>query len=353
MEKDKKHIIFIIPSLAAGGAERIFSFVSQKLNKEKFKVELLVIGSALDSVYPIDNVETIYLNKPKISKAFLKIIKVFKSKKPDIVLSSIAHLNSMMAGISILFPNIKFVAREANVISVLDQYNKSNVLPKSVIVKTNRFIDRFIAQSKDMKEDMIKNFGIPEDKIELINNPITSKISLKKSTVHSPLKFITVGRLSKEKGHDRILRALAQLNFPFSYTIIGDGNEAKNVFALAKELNIQNINHIPFTSDVGKELGNHDIFLQGSYVEGFPNVLLESCMAGTPIIAFKAPGGLNEIIEPNINGLIAQNEDEFITHLNHINQVFPFEAEEVRKIVLDRFNEDKIISQYENLLLNL
>ena len=44
--------------------------------------------------------------------------------------------------------------------------------------------------------------------------------------------------------------------------------------------------------DKGK---NHELLIRA--VEGFPNVLIESCVVGTPILAFNAPGGLDEIIE--------------------------------------------------------
>ena len=43
-------------------------------------------------------------------------------------------------------------------------------------------------------------------------------------------------------------------------------------------------------------LSDSDFFIQGSYVEGFPNSVLESCSVGTPVIAFNCPGGTKEII---------------------------------------------------------
>src|SRR5690606_24101089 len=133
MTPKKKHIVFIIPSLAAGGAERIFAFLAQHLDASLFNVTLLVIGFEKDPVYTVTNVKVVYLNKAKVSYGTVRIFKFLKKEKPDIVVSAIVHLNVIMAFVSWFFPKIKFVAREANVLSVLQHYNMSKLLPRWLI----------------------------------------------------------------------------------------------------------------------------------------------------------------------------------------------------------------------------
>ena len=53
-------------------------------------------------------------------------------------------------------------------------------------------------------------------------------------------------------------------------------------------------------------------FIQGSYVEGFPNAVLESCSVGTPVVAINCPGGTKEIIEHATNGFLVVSDDDFI-----------------------------------------
>ncbi|HZW63239.1 MAG TPA: glycosyltransferase [Flavobacteriaceae bacterium] len=354
MTPKKKHIVFIIPSLAAGGAERIFAFLAQHLDASLFNVTLVVIGFEKDNVYTVTNVKVVYLNKAKVSYGTVRIFKFLKKEKPDIVVSAIVHLNVIMAFVSWFFPKIKFVAREANVLSVLQHYNMSKLLPRWLISFTYRYFDKLIAQSEDMKRDMIVHFGISEKKITLINNPVTSNYKLKNTAVSKPVKFITIGRLSKEKGYDRLLQALSKLSFPFMYTIIGDGAEKETLFGQAKHLHVfEHITHIPYTAAIETALHTHDIFLQGSYVEGFPNVLLESCSVGTPIVAFDAPGGLNEIIEHGKNGFIAKNEQEFINHLENLNESFSFTPAVVSEVVKSKFDTVAILKKYQDLFLSL
>ena len=205
-----------------------------------------------------------------------------------------------------------------------------------------------------MAIDFNNLYNIPANKITVINNPITEIFSLKKkNNVRDIIKYITVGRLSKEKGHERLLEILAKLENPFHYTIVGSGPEDEVINKKILDLGLRNfITHIPFTSEIGKILGEHDVFLQGSYVEGFPNAVLESCVVGTPVIAFNAPGGTKEIIKDGINGYLVANSDEFTSRLLTFNKD-KWEPQSVRNSVINRFNTQEILKQYEKLLLNL
>ncbi|HLV14381.1 MAG TPA: glycosyltransferase, partial [Xanthomarina sp.] len=256
------------------------------------------------------------------------------------------------------FRSTKFVAREANVISVLNKYNASSSIFFSdrIITFAYKLVDCILCQSKDMQADVVNYFNIPKEKTILINNPITNNFKLKTNSKQNNeiIRFITIGRLSKEKGHLRIIEVLSKVSFPFHYTLIGRGIEKDSIFTALQKAGIEDkVTYIEFTKEVDKHLSNSHVFLQGSYVEGFPNVLIESCVVGTPILAFNAPGGLDEIIEIGKNGYIADTADEYITYLNKINSDYIFNPETVRSVVEERFNKEKIISKYESLFLNL
>ncbi|HLV69189.1 MAG TPA: glycosyltransferase, partial [Xanthomarina sp.] len=239
MRSKKINIVFVIPSLAAGGAERILSFVAQNVNKELFKTTLLVTGYQKDTVYHLTDLEIVYLNKPRVLKSFFSIFSFIKKNKPDVVVSSIVHLNVLIAFMSPFFRNTKFVAREANVLSVLNKYNPSSSIffSKRVINLAYKLVDCIICQSKDMQQDMVTYFHVKKSKTVLINNPITNNFNLKTRTKseQDTIRFITIGRLSKEKGHLRIVKALSQVDFPFKYTIIGNGKEKETIFKSLKQ----------------------------------------------------------------------------------------------------------------------
>lgn len=356
IDSTKTKVLLVLPSLRAGGAERIISFIAQNLNREQFKVQLLIAGYERENKFNVDNVDTKYLNKGRVLTAIPGIIKQTSLFKPDVVLGAIEHLNAVLGVLSIFFPKVKFIGREVNVMSVLKDVSKSSkksFLAPYIYNFGYKNLDAIICQSIDMRADFVRRFPFAKHKITTINNPIT----LNKLPVDIALgtgeifRFITVGRLAKQKGHLRILEVLSSLEIPFIYTIVGDGPEKETLFKRIKELGLTDrIHHIPFSSEVPKLLVENDIFLQGSYVEGFPNALLESCAVGTPVIAFRAPGGIDEIIEPGINGYIADDVLDFRSKIEKLTQELQhWRRVDVSKSVYRRYSREKILEAYETL----
>lgn len=353
----KIKLIIVLPSLVAGGAERVMSFVANNISKEFFDTTLWVAGIPSETVYKVDNVEVKYFNKSRILNALPNFFLELRKQKPDLVVSTLSYLNTAMGLLSIFFPKIKFIGREATVHKV-DLYDKETKRARRIgaYIPLNlgyKFLDMIICQSTDMFNDLILNYNIPASKLKIINNPITDHFKLQKKTPPKGdyFQFITVGRLSKQKGHKRIINALATLNIPFKYTIIGNGPEKDSIFKLIETLNLSaHIIHIPYTNEVASQLSNSNLFLQGSYFEGFPNCLLESSAMGTPIVGFKAPGGIDEIIENGINGFIAEDEKEFAACILRAvkNQ---WDPEIISEKVTDKYSKDKILKAYEDLFI--
>lgn len=351
----KIKITFVLPSLRAGGAERVMSYIAQSLDKERFTASLLVIGFEKDAVYEVKGIDTVYFNETRVLHAFFPIIDYLKKNKPDIVVSAISHLNTMMGIVGIFFPRIKFVGREVSVGSVLSKIEKSQrYYPKFLSRLAYKKLDKIICQSKDMARDIQHKFNFKANKLIIINNPVSDNFKLKVEPGNTGvIRFITVGTLTKRKGHLRLLDVLSKHSEPFTYTLVGDGIDREEVLTYADKLGLTNkINHIPFTKDVNKYLQESDVFLQGSYVEGFPNVLLESCAVGTPVLAFKAPGGIDEIIEEGRNGFIASDEEDYLLKLQKAS-IKKWKPEVVRESVIKKFNKTKIVNQYEDLFTSL
>lgn len=287
------------------------------------------------------------------------LFKYLIKNKPDIVFTAIGHLNVAAGFLSLFFPNTKFVGREVNVTSVQKKYkDQPSVLVRITTKFGYRFLDRIICQSKDMLKDFKSQYKVDPNKLVLINNPITDgfeDVILSKRKVEfeeEPIKLITVASLKKQKGHERILKALSKLKIDFQYTIVGDGGERENINSLILNLGLENkIIYISQTKKVAEILSKQDLFLQGAYVEGFPNCLLESCAVGLPVIAFKAPGGLDELIVEGTNGFIAKNETEYINLIMKSYNGYSWDIDKIRDSVFSKFSKKIIMEQYENLLL--
>lgn len=356
MKPTKINITFVLPNLLPGGAERVFSYISQRIDQNMFNVTLLVTGYSKDASYDVENINVIFLEKPRVLYSIFSLFKYIIRTKPDIVITAVGHLNTIIAYMSLFFPKTRFISREVTVLSIDEEFfrTKKKVFnPIGYFVnKRFRLFDVIISQSKDMKDDIIENYNVDEEKIIVVNNPITDSFKLKKNTQkRNPVRYITVGRLSKEKGIDRVLKILSKVDIPFHYTLIGNGPEKEHIFSLIEKYKLEDkITYIDFTKEVSKYLSESDYFLQGSFFEGFPNCLIESCAVGTPVIAFNAPGGTKEIIENGVNGYIVESEE---LYLEKIQETKIWTPSLVRESVYKKFNEDLIIEQYENLFIRV
>ncbi len=342
-KKERIKVIFMIPSLGAGGAERVFAFVSQHLDADKFSAELLVMGKSEQTAYHIDKIPVIYLGKNRVLHAIPSLFQFLHNKKPHIVLSSVGHLN-MVAGImAILFPSIRFIIRPTNI----ESKETGGWLAKKCFSQ----VHSVICQSEDMATNIEKLYEIPKEKITIIGNPVTNiEVIHTTDEINKTRKLITVGRMNQIKGHSRILKVLAQLNKNFHYTIIGDGPERENLLAQIDELQLNaKITHVPYTDKINDYLVQNDLFLQGSYSEGFPNAVLESCTMGTPALAFDVPGGTKEIIEHGINGFLADNEEKYRTFLAADHH---WKRSDIRHSVLSKFGPEIVLAKYERLLFS-
>lgn len=346
----KIDVLFVLPSLRSGGAERVMSFLAQNIDKRIFNAHLLITGSKKDQKYQVEHIPVTFLNKSRVKNALPGLIRHLFQHKPQIVVSAIGHLNTAIGLTAFLYPRIKFVARATtipgfSIDKTIEHKKKKRILYRLAM----NSLDKIICQSDDMKKALIDNHGISASKILVINNPVTSKFKLKKRPFANKnfIKFITIGRLTKSKGYERIIRVLAKLDKPFHYTIIGSGDHKTEIIKTISSLSLNDqITMIPYTSRVNEYLAENDIYLQGSFVEGFPNALLESCATGTPAVVFDAPGGINEIIVSGVNGYIAQNPDDFMKKLEKsINQ--DWDPITVRDSVYSRYSEEKILANYE------
>jgi glycosyltransferase involved in cell wall biosynthesis len=351
-ETPKIKIFFILPSLRPGGAERILSYLASNLDKELFNTKLIIIGYPADTSYNIDNVETIFLKRGRVLSGAWPLLRLLKRESPDIAMTSIGHLNTLAGIYATLFPSIKFIAREDTIQSIFSKYSKrKKIFPlHRISLFAYKNLERVVCQSKDMYIDLMKRRNLPMNKVVTIPNPAPNSLRLKKTTKRDEIiKFITIGRLSPEKGHLRLLENLAKSGIRFSYTIIGKGQEKDRIEEKARALGIDSsIEYVPFTDKVDSYLIEHDVFLQGSYVEGFPNAIMESCVCGVPVLAFNVPGGTWEIIEEGVNGFLAEDDADFLERLDQII-LHNWNPLAIRESIYKKFHSERVLKMYEEL----
>lgn len=345
-------LLFILPTLKAGGAERVLSFLAEELTARGYETTLLVVGHKKDQFFACVGPEVHFLEKSRLLTALRDIYKYVGKIKPDIVISSIGHVNQFLGILAMVFPRIHFVAREASVAGLMNHYGRKQT-PQWIKSLLYSQLDGIVCQSADMKTDFIQAFGSRfKDKTVVIHNPLTlQKTSMRQSQMK--LQLVTVGRLSKEKGQIRVLEALKNCKVDYYYRIVGEGPEREEIekFILENKLE-EKVQLLGNRKDIAEILNSADFFLQGSFVEGFPNALLEAVACGIPCVVFDAPGGTRDIIRPGFNGLYANDEKGFAAKLEEAFQM-EWSNEAIEHDAYERFGKEKIIGEYIRLFNSL
>jgi glycosyltransferase involved in cell wall biosynthesis len=357
----KIKLLILTPSLQCGGSEKLVSLVCNHINTQIFSVCLVVVNND-KPFYTITNpaIIIIDLKKSRVLFSLFAIKAAIKNFEPDIVFSTANHLNLYLA----IFRNqfntgIKFIAREASIVSINSQQAKMPALYNRLIKKYYNRFDHIICQSVYMQQDLVSHYNIAVDKTTVIHNATQDVLNrpLQKEiqTAERVYKFITIARLSKEKGIERLIHAVGLLSLPFQYYIIGDGNKRNDLQKQIDELQLQDKVFLlgekkdPFTG-----MEDADLFLFGSYYEGFPNVLLEAGAHGIPVIAFNVPGGIAEIITEEENGLLVDDND-LIGFAAAVKKGLEakFDRNKIIETTKKRFSVNGIIEAIENLFIKL
>lgn len=197
-----------------------------------------------------------------------------------------------------------------------------------------KMFDRYIAVTELIKQTFIEEYGIPEQKIDVIYSVIDgSKIKKelkeqkdqhtiykKYGLVHGKKYFGFVGRLTEQKNPIRFLK-LAEMNQnagvkDIGFIMVGDGLLNKEVDSFIEQRNITNVMRIPFVENTPEFINILDGLILTSVYEGMPIVSIEAMCMSTPIFSTDA-GDLKRFLDKTNSGLIINESKSDYENFNY------------------------------------
>jgi glycosyltransferase involved in cell wall biosynthesis len=171
-------------------------------------------------------------------------------------------------------------------------------------------VRRWVAISHAQKEAHVR-IGLPAERIDVVHHFFERDARVPVPDFPVDGYGLFIGRLSPEKGVDRLLDAWAQLGKTRRLVIAGDGPEKAALQSQAVRLGLSNVTFAGFVArDAQRDLWTGAAFsvVPSRWQEPFGMVVLEAWAQGRPVVAHRV-GALPEIITHGVNGYLADPDD--------------------------------------------
>jgi len=351
-----------IPSLQAGGMERVMSELAVYFAKDKnIELHLILYGITREIFYTVPHNCIIhkptfkFTNKQRLlstlkTLSFLR--KKIKEVNPVTVLSFGEYWNNfvLLATLGLKIPIY---------VSDRSQPDKSlgrvqDTLRKWLYPKTAGVI----LQTQKAKEIYLKEFK--NLNINVIGNPIR-RIGNTKNEVKEN-QILMVGRLIASKHQDRLIQIFANIKHPnWKLVLVGYDHLKQTMSERLKEL-IQKLQLEDSVILAGKQSDVESYYLKSkifaftSSSEGFPNVIGEAMSAGLPVIAYDCVAGPSEMIHDSENGYLIPlfNDTVFQEKLKYLmeNEAIRDKMGMKAKKSINRFNKELICQQFLDFVMS-
>jgi len=389
--RNVKKIIFFIPTLAGGGAERVVSELSLNMPAD-IRQTIVLFERRIEYPHKADIVDlglsaassrSLILKPAELFMRAVRFRKVINDIRPDAVISFL-QANAINALVGSFFSKKRYriILSERTATMKIDRITEGlyGAANRALIRALYGKADRIIAVSEAIKDGLAEHFGVSREKIEVIYNPVdTDKLAAlsAEGVDHEWFRegapiISTVGRLSLQKNHKDLLKAFSILrkDLDARLVIIGEGDLKKELTELSGALGIgRDVLFLGHQKNPFKYVARSAIFALPSLFEGFPNALVEAMAVGCPVIASDCVSGPAEILTPSA----AAGKDEYGLTEGKYGMLFPAGdaaalARGLKRLLSDKdlkaryasagskraadFNTPRIVNRYLNAMVN-
>ena len=366
MNSQNKKIAFFIPSLAGGGAERIWLILSNCLVELGYAVDLVLAkaeGPYLEQVS--SSIQIVNLNSSRTVLSVFPLAKYLREEKPYVMFSALNHANLIALIAHRIAKSATKLYVSVHCFLSLDVQNcerKRERLIPFLIRCFYPWASGVIAVSRGVADELINVTHLSKDLVEVIHNPVVTDELIEKAQLavdHPWLKdkdvpvVLGVGRLIEQKDFVSLIKAFMKLQEtqPSRLIILGEGNERAKLEALVQKFGLTDKVDLPgFVTNPYSNMAHADVFVLSSAWEGLPTVLIEALATGTPVVSTDCKSGPDEILENGKFGNLSPvgNIQELAKSI-HKTLMDPTDSNLLIRRAFD-FSEETIISKYLQLI---
>ncbi len=324
--KNKKKILFMIPSLAEGGAEKVLVNLVNNMDVDKFQITILVLfdgGVNRQFLKPWIEYRACFSHTIRGNSHLLKLVspkrlyRHFIKEDYDVLISYLEGPTArIVSGCD--NPKVKLISwihcEQYNMKELSKSFRSENEAKSCY----NRF-DQTICVSQFIKNDFcrILEFKKPcgvlyntieSEQIQRLANEDAGEIVNDETA-----KLVAVGTLKEVKGYGRLLKIIKDLineGLKIHLYILGIGPLEKQIKDYICNNNLQEfVSLLGYHTNPYRIVSKCDLYICSSYSEGFSTAATEALIVGTPICTVDV-SGMKEMLGDNEFGLIVDNNDE-------------------------------------------
>ena len=297
----RPEVVLVLPSFASGGAERVSLSLIAGLAPEAGTVVVFNRQGPLRSLLPT-GMHVHDIDRPRLRHAWPVLLRWLRESRPGVVFSTFGHVNLALLAMRPLLPSrTRLVIREANTPSLA--LKRGQVTVPTLMRRAYRLLyptaDLVLCQHKGMAEEMHTRFGVPAERTAVLPNPVDCARVRAGPPRREPgrgRRFVAAGRLTHQKGFDRLIDMVADGESDDRLCVLGEGPDRAALEARSRALGAADrIRFAGFDPSPWRFYAGADAMLVSSRWEGLPNVALEALACGTPVIATPESGGIAEV----------------------------------------------------------
>jgi glycosyltransferase involved in cell wall biosynthesis len=387
---DGRHLALFLPSLAGGGAERMFLHLARGFVERGHRVDLVLSraeGPYVDEIP--DGVQMVDLDAGKAPGygamgSLRPLARYLRDGRPDALLSAMSRVNVVaVLAARLARVDARVVVSERNHLSSWVENNDeigTRVLP-SLVRATYPLADGVVPISEGVADDLAATAGLDRESMTVVYNPVVVPEIAERAAAPvdhewfhqseevdgdggddgdgsgdgaSPAVVIGVGSLSTQKDFPTLVRAFARLRGgrDVRLVILGEGDERDRIEEVATEAGVYDDVWLPgFVDNPYRYVRRADVFALSSAWEGFGNVIVEALACGTPVVSTDCPSGPAEILQDGRLGpLVPVGDANALAEVIGETLDDPPRAERLRERA-DDFRYDAIADRYLDVLV--
>lgn len=306
-----RRVMWFVPSLEGGGAERVCLDVANEMSTRGLDVEIVTAGRAGVRMHEAARgVRVTELKARGVMASLPRLIGAIRASRPDALVSVMDHAN-VAAWLAVRLarcPARTVFTTHADFVHAFEELPRPlRRLVVALYATIYPRVDGRVAVSRGVATSTAAALGIPPSLVSVIHNPIaTRRVRALAAVEPCPIpqnpgvaRILAIGRLAPEKDFETLLRAVAVASSceKVELVILGDGKERARLEGLVRSLGLEGRVQMPgFQINPYVWLRCARVFVSSSRWEGFGLAILEAMALGVPVVATDCPSGPSEIL---------------------------------------------------------